>query len=97
MAGTGSNRYHGFSQACRAKSSWWIVGVSGLVAADSRVDGGFLDFISALVVRGHQVTKDAYERWVTSSPIERLRLEPDDRPEITDGKWGRVNARALPC
>ena len=41
-----------------------------------------------------QVTKDAYERWVTSSPIERLRAEPDDRPEITEGKWGRVNARA---
>ena len=41
-----------------------------------------------------QVTKDAYERWVTSSPIERLRVEPDDRPEITEGKWGRVNARA---
>ena len=35
-----------------------------------------------------QVTKDAYERWVTSSPIERLRVEPDDRPEITEGKWG---------
>ena len=41
-----------------------------------------------------QVTKDAYDRWVTSSPIERLRVEPDDRPEITEGKWGRVNARA---
>ena len=41
-----------------------------------------------------QVMKDAYERWVTSSPIERLRVEPDDRPEITEGKWGRVNARA---
>ena len=41
-----------------------------------------------------QVTEDAYERWVTSSPIERLRVEPDDRPEITEGKWGRVNARA---
>ena len=41
-----------------------------------------------------QVTKDAYERWVASSPIERLRVEPDDRPEITEGKWGRVNARA---
>ena len=34
------------------------------------------------------------KRWVTSSPIERLRVEPDDRPEITEGKWGRVNARA---
>ena len=26
--------------------------------------------------------------------IERLGVEPDDRPEITEGKWGRVNARA---
>ena len=41
-----------------------------------------------------QVTRDAYERWVTASPIERLGVEPDDRPEIIEGKWGRVNARA---
>ena len=41
-----------------------------------------------------QVTRDAYERWVIASPIERLGVEPDDRPEITEGKWGRVNARA---
>ena len=41
-----------------------------------------------------QVTKDVYERWVTASPIEHFRVEPDDRPEITEGKRGRVNARA---
>ena len=41
-----------------------------------------------------QITRDAYERWVTASPIERLGVEPDDRPEIIEGKWGRVNARA---
>ena len=36
----------------------------------------------------------AYERWVVSSPIERLRIQPDDRPELVEGKWSRVNARA---
>ena len=41
-----------------------------------------------------QVSKDAYDRWVTASPIERLQVEPDDRTELTEGKWGRVNARA---
>ena len=41
-----------------------------------------------------QVSKDAYDKWVVASPIERLTVEPDDRPELTEGKWGRVNARA---
>ena len=41
-----------------------------------------------------QVSKDAYDRWVTAPPIERLQVEPDDRPELVEGKWGRVNARA---
>ena len=41
-----------------------------------------------------QITRDAYERWVTASPIERLGVEPGDRPEIIEGKWGRVNAKA---
>ena len=42
-----------------------------------------------------QVSKDAYDRWVTAPPIERLQVEPDDRPELVEGKWGRVNARAF--
>ena len=41
-----------------------------------------------------QVSKDAYDKWVVASPIERLMVEPDERPELTEGKWGRVNARA---
>ena len=41
-----------------------------------------------------QVSKDAYDKWVVPSPIERLTVETDERPELTEGKWGRVNARA---
>ena len=41
-----------------------------------------------------QVSKDAYDKWVVATPIERLTVEPDDKPELTEGKWGRVNARA---
>ena len=41
-----------------------------------------------------QVSKDAYDKCVVASPIERLTVEPDERPELTEGKWGRVNARA---
>ena len=33
-----------------------------------------------------QVSKDAYDRWVTAPPIERLQVEPDDRPELVEGK-----------
>ena len=65
----------------------WLQLIAGLM-------GDFLDPSQLWWSGVVQVTKDAYERWVTSSPIERLRVEPDDRPEITEGKWGRVNARA---
>ena len=41
-----------------------------------------------------RVSKDAYDKWVVASPIEHLTVEPDERPELTEGKWGRVNARA---
>ena len=41
-----------------------------------------------------QVSKDAYDKWVVASPIERLTVEPDERSELTEGKWGRVNAHA---
>ena len=41
-----------------------------------------------------QVTKDAYERWA-SSPIERLRVEPDDRPEITERGLGEGERQGL--
>ena len=27
-------------------------------------------------------------------PLDRLKVAPDDRPEIVEGKWARVNARA---
>ena len=29
-----------------------------------------------------------------ASPLERIKLEPDDRPELVEGKWSRVNTRA---
>ena len=42
-----------------------------------------------------QVSKDAYDKRVAASPIERLKVEPDERPELTEGKCERVNA--CPC
>ena len=65
----------------------WLQQVSGLMSDFS--DSSQV-WWSAVV----QVSKDAYDRWVTASPIERLQVEPDDRTELTEGKWGRVNARA---
>ena len=41
-----------------------------------------------------QVSRCAYDQWVVASPIDRLSAEPDDRLELVEGKWGRVNARA---
>ena len=41
-----------------------------------------------------QVSKDAYDKWVVASPIERLTVEPDDRPELTEGQMGESEC---PC
>ena len=41
-----------------------------------------------------QLAKDAYAQWSVSSPLDRLKISPDERPEITTGQWARVNARA---
>ena len=41
-----------------------------------------------------QVSRDAYDRWVNAFPLERIRVEPDDRSELVEGKWSRVNMRA---
>ena len=41
-----------------------------------------------------QVSRDAYERWVKATPLDRIRVEVDERPELVEGKWSRVNARA---
>ena len=65
----------------------WLQQVSGLMSDFS--DSSQV-WWSAVV----QVSKDAYDRWVTASPIERLQVEPDDKTELIEGKWGRVNARA---
>ena len=65
----------------------WLQQISGLMSDFS--DSSQV-WWSAVV----QVSKDAYDRWVTASFIERLQVEPDDRTELTEGKWGRVNARA---
>ena len=65
----------------------WLQQISGLMSDFS--DSSQV-WWSAVV----QVSKDAYDRWVTASPIERLQVEPDDRTGLTEGKWGRVNARA---
>ena len=41
-----------------------------------------------------QLARDAYAQWSVSSPLDRLKVAPDDRPEVVEGKWARVNARA---
>ena len=65
----------------------WLQQIAGLMSDLS--DSSHLRWSGVL-----QVSKDAYDRWVIASPIERLQVEPDDRPELVEGKWGRVNARA---
>ena len=65
----------------------WLQQIAGLMSDLS--DSSYLWWSGVI-----QVSKDAYDRWVTAPPIERLQVEPDDRPELVEGKWGRVNARA---
>ena len=35
----------------------------------------------------------AYKVWVSSSPIDRLRVEPVVSEDLLQGKWARVNLR----
>ena len=57
----------------------WLQQISGLMSDFS--DSSQV-WWSAVV----QVSKDAYDRWVTASPTQRLQIEPDDRTELTEGK-----------
>ena len=36
----------------------------------------------------------AYDKWVTSGPIERLSVTPEATEELEAGRWSRVNSRA---
>ena len=65
----------------------WLELVTGLMTDLS--DSSQLWWTSVL-----QLARDAFACWSTSSPVERLRVAPDDRTEIVEGKWSRVNARA---
>ena len=42
---------------------------------------------------GHEA-EQAYERFATASPLERLTVKPNIPPELISGKWSRVNSRA---
>ena len=65
----------------------WLELVGGLMSDVS--DSSQLWWTSVL-----QLARDAFARWSVSSPVERMRVAPDDRTEIVEGKWSRVNARA---
>ncbi|CAE7824994.1 unnamed protein product [Symbiodinium microadriaticum] len=36
----------------------------------------------------------AYDKWVVSGPIERLRVTPEATSDLEEGRWSRVNSRA---
>ena len=38
--------------------------------------------------------EQAYQRFATASPIEKLQVKPNIPVELTMGKWSRVNSRA---
>ena len=40
------------------------------------------------------LVEDTYMRWLASSPLERLAVEPTGTEQWCEGKWQRVNARA---
>ena len=40
------------------------------------------------------LVEDTYVRWLASSPLERLAVEPTETEQWCEGKWQRVNARA---
>ena len=41
-----------------------------------------------------KVVEDTYDRWLMSSPLERLSIEPSETESLASGRWVRVNVRA---
>ena len=41
-----------------------------------------------------KVVEDCYDRWLMSSPLERLSIEPVETESLGSSRWVRVNARA---
>ena len=66
----------------------WLQQIAGLMSDLS--DSSYLWWSGVI-----QVSKDAYDRWVTAPPIERLQVEPDDRPELVEGKWGEGECQGM--
>ena len=64
----------------------WLVVVGGLVCDVS--DSAAEWWSRVLTAVDH-----AYKLWVSSSPIDRLRVEPVVSEDLLQGKWARVNLR----
>ena len=41
------------------------------------------------------LVEDTYVRWLASSPLERLAVEPTGTEQWCEGKWQRVNAKGF--
>ena len=61
----------------------WLQLVTGLM-------GDLSDTLQAWWSGVVQVSRCAYDQWVVASPIDRLSVEPDDRLELVEGKWGQM-------
>ena len=65
----------------------WLVQVTTAMQDLSAGSGEWWEEIRELVAR-------AYSTWLTSTPLERLQVVPEQHVQLMSGRWTRVNARA---
>ena len=64
----------------------WLVVIGGLI-------GDVSDSAGVWWTKVLEVVDLAYGSWISSSPIDRLRVEPVVPSELLQGRWTRVNRR----
>ena len=64
----------------------WLVVIGGLI-------GDVSDSAAVWWSKVLEVVDMAYGSWISSSPIDRLRVEPLVPSELLQGRWTRVNLR----
>ena len=65
----------------------WIVQVTTSMQDLSASSGIWWESVKKAVVQ-------AYTKWLSASPLERLGIEPTSTSELVAGKWLRINARS---
>ncbi|CAE7306950.1 unnamed protein product, partial [Symbiodinium microadriaticum] len=80
-------------QDMQAKNFNWDH-ITGLAGADISGYARSIPFIWRMVGESDGCGQKTYAKWLGSTPLERIQLQPQGHLGLSTGKWTRVNARA---